>query len=245
MTRSSPAGRGGAGPADAAPKTLSDAAYRTIRNDLLGGRYEPDTRLPVEQLKLTYGIGASPLREALSRLTSEGLVTLEGQRGFRTASVSLRELDDITRTRILLETRALADGIENGHDAWEAGIVAAHYQLAKFDRQREGFEEWERRNRAFHRALVAGCDSRWLLQFLSTLYDQHERYRRMALAHPELPRNVADEHKQLMEATLARDAERATAILSEHIGRTAEIIRAVLARDEAPGAGPEARLRPA
>jgi GntR family transcriptional regulator, carbon starvation induced regulator len=219
------------------PKTLSDEAYRRVRGDLITGRLAPGARLQVERLKGDYDIGASPLREALSRLASEGLVTAEGQRGFRAAELSLSDLEDIARMRVLLETQALAESIGRGDDRWEAQVVAAHHQLTKAEPRNAGgsnanFSDWEQRNRAFHDALVAACTSRWLLYFRVVIDDQHERYRRVAARHPEHPRDVRDEHRQMLEAALARDIPRITELAALHIARTSDMVRDVLRKTE-------------
>lgn len=218
---------------DDPPKTLSDEAYRRMRDDLIAGRLVPGSRLRVEQLKADYEISASPLREALSRLASEGLVTAEGQRGFRASKLSLSDLEDITRMRILLETQAIEESVFRGDDAWESQLVAAHHHLAKAEPRTAAssslhFSDWEQRNRAFHDALVAACTSRWLLHFRFVIYDQHERYRRIAISHPEIPRDVRDEHRLILEAALARDIPGAIELSAVHIQRTGDMVREVL-----------------
>jgi GntR family carbon starvation induced transcriptional regulator len=223
---------------DDPPKTLSDEAYRRLRDDLIAGRLVPGSRLRVDRLKADYDIGASPLREALSRLASEGLVVAEGQRGFRATELSLPDLEDITRMRILLEIQALAESVARGDDAWEAHVVATHHQLAKAEPRNVAvppvnFSQWEQRNRAFHDALVAACASRWLLHFRSVIYDQHERYRRIAISHPEIPRDVGDEHRLIFEAALARDIPRVTELSALHIQRTGDSVREVLREADA------------
>ena len=215
------------------PKTLSDEAYRRIRDDLIAGRLVPGSRLRVERLKADYDIGASPLREALSRLASEGLVTAEGQRGFRASELSLSDLEDITRVRIFLEVQAIEESVARGDDAWEARVVAAHHHLAKAEPRSAAmsgvsFNDWEQRNRAFHDSLVAACTSRWLLHFREAIYDQHERYRRIAISHPEIPRDVRDEHRLIFEAALARDLPSVKQLSAVHIQLTGDMVREVL-----------------
>jgi hypothetical protein len=115
----------------AGKKTLAGAAYAKIKADVTGGVFEPGQRLRIEDLRQAYGTGASPLREALSRLAAEGIVVSIGQRGFRVPPVSVEELRDITNMRILLETEALRQSIEHGDDEWEAEVVASFHRLSK------------------------------------------------------------------------------------------------------------------
>ena len=209
-------------------KTLSDQAYNQLRADIIHGVLSPEEKLRIEHLRKVYGVGASPLREALSRLTADGFVTAEGQRGFRVAPMSEEDLEDITRLRILLEKQALTQSIEHGDDAWESRIVATFYQLEKVEESLDrNPTEWEKRNHDFHEALIAGCTSKWLRRFYGVLYDQHKRYRNIALS-TEIPRDLHQEHEELRNAALARNTERACQAIDHHIRRTAEITLKVL-----------------
>jgi GntR family transcriptional regulator, carbon starvation induced regulator len=207
----------------AEPKTLVESAYRALRRDIIEGRLVPGEKLRVEHLKDDYGVGAGTLREALSLLISDALVVSQGQRGFRVTPVSLEDFEDITTTRVMLECDALRQSITMGDDAWEASLLAAFHLLTKAEEKRIGSEdreEWEERNRLFHEALISACPSRWLKHFLSILYQQAERYRRLSLFLQPIPRDVHIEHEALLHAAMARDANKATSILSEHIQLT-------------------------
>lgn len=227
-----------AGDRDSA-ETLTLKAYARLRADILGGRLEAGERLRLERLKSAYGLSMSPLREALSRLAAEELVIAEDRRGFRVAPISGAELAEVTRLRKRLETMALADAIEAGDVDWEAGIVAAFHRLSKAElplgADRPGVaDDWEATHREFHQALIAACPSPWLLKFCAQLAAHTERYRRIRHYHsvgPEqLARDVEREHRALMEATLARDAARATAMLQQHFDRTAGAVAAAVDR---------------
>jgi DNA-binding GntR family transcriptional regulator len=209
-------------------KTLSDQAYHQLRADIIHGVLPPEEKLRIEHLRKVYGVGASPLREALSRLTADGFVTAEGQRGFRVAPMSVEDLEEITHLRILLEKQALSQSIEQGDEAWESRIVATFYQLEKVEAsEARDPSEWEKRNHDFHEALIAGCTSKWLRRFYDILYDQHKRYRNISFT-TEIPRDIHQEHEALRNAALARDAERASKAIDHHIRRTAEITLKVL-----------------
>jgi len=214
----------------AGPKTLVESAYRALRRDIIEGRLAPGEKLRVEHLKDDYGVGAGTLREALSLLISDALVVSQGQRGFRVAPVSLEDFEDITQTRVMLECEALRQSILMGDDAWEANLVAAFHRLAKAEEKRigsEAREEWEERNRIFHEVLIAACPSRWLKHFLSILYQQAERYRRMSLYLQPIPRDIHVEHEALLHAAINREAEKAAEILAEHIQMTFRSVQAI------------------
>ena len=210
-----------------APKTLTDLAYSRLREDIIHGRHAPDAKLRVEHLRLEYELGATPLREALSRLSSDGLVVTAGQRGFRVAPISVQDLDDVTELRVTLELKALRESMILGDDAWESRVVASFHQLTKAETG-EGvdIETWERRNLQFHRALISACSSAWLLRFYAILYDQHKRYRNISLRN-QAPtgRDLHHEHQRIFESAMARDLETACAETDAHIRRTAEISR--------------------
>lgn len=215
------------------PKTLVEGAYQRLRRDIIEGVHPPGEKLRVEHLKDQYDVGAGTLREALLLLVTDALVVAQGHRGFRVAPISIEDFEDITRTRILLETEALRQSIALGGEDWEAGIVAAFHRLSRAEQKLGGqedyvhtaAEDWEKRNRAFHDALIAASPSRWIRHFQNILYQQSERYRRISLFRRPIPRDVHAEHEALFDATLARDADRATAILAEHILRTLESVR--------------------
>lgn len=216
-------------PADA-PRTLVEGAYRRLRRDIIEGTLRPGEKLRVEHLKDHYQVGAGTLREALQLLLTDALVVAQGQRGFRVAPISLDDFADITRTRILLETAALAQSIELGDEHWEAALVAAFHRLSrageKLGEDAQGSrDDWEQRNRAFHEALIAACPSRWIRHFQTLLYQQSERYRRLSLLRQPIPRDVHAEHQALVAAALARNAPEASRILGEHLQRTLDALR--------------------
>ncbi len=212
-----------------ASKTRIHAVYLRLRRDILHGKLVPGARLPVEHLKAEYGVSAGTVREALSLLVADALVTPEGQRGFWVAQVSEDDLVDITNTRIQLESSGLRQAIRLGDDTWEAAIVAAFHRLGLVEdaagRPLEGrIDEWENRNRDFHDALIAACPSRWVKRFRSILYHQHERYRRLSLAQGSSDRNVRAEHEAIMAAALRRDEALACELIERHIAATRDML---------------------
>jgi DNA-binding GntR family transcriptional regulator len=210
--------------------TRATGLYDQLRGDLLGGELEPGTKLAIEALAERYQASATPLREALNRLVADGLVERREQRGFVVASISAVDLGEITKTRCWLEAIALREAIAAHTTAWEEALVLAHHRLAQTPRSLSDshFEDnpaWEPLHRAFHRALIAGCGSRWLLSFCEQLADQHHRYRRLSAPRAFARRAVKSEHQQLMEAAIAGRSDDAVAMLQAHFERTAKIIR--------------------
>jgi DNA-binding GntR family transcriptional regulator len=176
-----------------------------------------------------YEVGATPVREALNRLSAEELVSQQDQRGFRVAEVSLDDLAELTKTVCWISERGLREAIQHGDAAWEDAIVLAAHRLSRVPREGdEGYSsfnpDWERRHRDLHLAILRAAGSRWLLDFYSLLVDRHDRYKYLAVSEAIERRDTAAEHRAIVDAVLARDTERAVTLSNEHIRLTAEII---------------------
>lgn len=224
-------------PTDEEPELpLAEQAFRLLRGRILRCEIEPGAKLKIEALQREHGFSSSPLREALNRLAQEGLVKADDRRGFRAAPVTIADLRDVTRMRLLLDCEALKDSIATGDDAWEARAVAAFHRLAKVEARITGpgplslNAEWSVLHKQFHFALMGACTSAKLLEMSSSLFDQAERYRRLSMRWRKEPRNKSAEHKRILDAALARDVRTATALLTDHVSRTAANVEAALSK---------------
>lgn len=215
----------------ASPTSLTQSVYERLRSDVLACRLRPGQRLRINDLSQDLGVSLSAVREALSRLTAEALVVAEPQRGFRVAPISADELRDLTAVRVEIECMCLRRAIIVGDIAWEERLVSAHHRLTRIaerepdDPDRLG-ETWSDAHRNFHSALVAGCDSPCLLEIREMLYGRSERYRRLSVPLARAQRNILQEHQEIVNATLARDTDRATALLAAHLEQTSSILLA-------------------
>src|SRR5690242_6876599 len=221
---------------DESAGTLASAAYRRLRDDILTGALLPNEKLPMRELQLRYRIGLAPLREALARLTAENLVFSSDHRGYWVAPISVDELRDLTRVRMLLESEALRGSIAQGDDAWEAEVVSTFHRLALVTERGahladETLPEWEARHEDFHRALISSAGSRLLLRLRAILAQLVRRYRLYAVA-AGVNRDHLGEHRAIKEAALARDADRAAQLLSMHYELTTRTILAKFAAGE-------------
>jgi DNA-binding GntR family transcriptional regulator len=224
--------------------SLTQFVHDRLRADVLACRLKPGERLVINQLCQQLNVSLGAVREALSRLTSEGLVIAEPQRGFRVAPISAEDLKDLTAVRLEIELLCLKDSIAHGDVHWEASLVAAHHLLSRTPERTTGdfrllSEAYATAHRSFHEALVAGCKSPWLLRLRALLYDQSERYRRLSLPLAERERDVNSEHKAIADAVLARDVPRAAALLTAHLERTSQILlhTAISQRAASDGSG--------
>ncbi len=224
-------------------KTLADSAHAALRRDIISGALAPGMPLRMAFLCDRYGMGMSPVREALNRLQAERLVTAISLRGFFVAPLSADELADTTDTRILIETEALARSIARGGEDWAEAVGAALAALLDGAAQ-PGGDRLEQLHHTFHRALVAECGSRWLLDLFEKLYSESERFRFHALTvgARDGTRDLAAEHRAIAEAALARDTAHAVDLLTAHYRRTETELAARLPASEKP-ARPRRRAR--
>ncbi len=205
-------------------RTEATLAADRLREEIVSGRVEPGAKLKLVPLAARYAVSRGPLREAASRLAAEGLVTIEDQRGFRVAPISRADLVDLTQTRQRVESWALRDAIAHGDLAWEGRVLAAAHMLARVSGPCADRAAFMAHHRSFHEALVSACPSAYLLAFRERLYALTERYRSLAAERYAVhagARDVAAEHDAIAEAAVARDADRACALLEQHLAETA------------------------
>ena len=206
------------------PQTLAEQAFARLRRDILYGLRPPGEKLRIKMLKQAYAIGPSPLREALSRLVSTGLVVAQGQQGFFVAPISIVELCDVTTNRIWAQSIALRLAIANANRESEAEIMAATHLMGQIP---EGvvagdLETWDAAHTRFHLALIAGCGSAQLIRHCVQMQELSQRYSWLSRPKEErLPRDIDGEHRGLRDAFLTRDADTATRLIAEHLMETA------------------------
>lgn len=198
---------------------LSQQCFRQIQNDIVDGVLQPGEKLKVEPLKERLGVGASPVREALSRLVSAGLVVAEDNKGFRVSEISEEDLRDTFETFTNIENLAISLAIARGDAEWEARIVAELHKVGLLERQSRvaDYDAWVEQNYQFHIALIAGCNSPLLLEIRRNLYIKYDRYCRIYDRIVQEPFTVDyHEHQEIAQAVLQRDVQKAQALISKH-----------------------------
>ncbi|WP_277667928.1 GntR family transcriptional regulator [Novosphingobium lindaniclasticum] len=215
-------------PSSLSPETLVDIVEGRLREDIVNAVWDPGARLGVEELRQRYETGATPVREALSRLYAEGLVAMVRNRGFRVPLMSLEDLLDISRTRAAIEAAAMHHAVEFGTTRWEDEVQSAFSVLER--RAELAFSEESERlsyhaaHHAFHAALLSGCQVPRLMALQSRLELQHSRYyRRLPFGIVTGPVRL-QEHRALLELALARDADAASAAIAQHVMLTAQYV---------------------
>jgi DNA-binding GntR family transcriptional regulator len=214
--------------------SLTYSAYKRLRSEILAGRLPAERKLKIHDLSSWLSVSPSVVREALSRLSAESLVVAEPQRGFRVAPVTAEDVSDLTEVRIDIETKCLRRAMSVGGMAWEVGIVAAQHELIRTPYSVEDLsDEWTEAHAKFHRALVAACDSQWLLKIREQLFIQGERYRRINIRMSGEGRNLKGEHEEIAAAVVARDVPRAVDLMTAHL-RVTETLTLQSLKDSAP-----------
>lgn len=207
--------------------SATQQAYLAIRRMIVIGELKPGEKLKIDGLRAMLDTGASPIREALSLLTSDQLVERIDQRGFRTAGTSRENFEEILKLRCSLEDMALRESIENATDIWEEELVLSHHRMVR--KPGDDHEKFEERHKAFHMALLNNCGSPILLKFCRQLYDLNVRYRNLAgrsLNYQK--RDVTMEHEGILQAAIDRDSDSASQRLLTHYRQTGAFLTGLL-----------------
>lgn len=199
--------------------SATQKTYVELRRMIVCGEIDPGEKLKIEGLRKRLHTGASPIREALSLLTSDNLVERMDQRGFRASPTSRRNFEEILALRCELEDMALRQSIAKRTERWEEELVLSHHRMVRA--QRVGDAAFEDLHKAFHMSLLANCDAPILLKFCSQLYDLNIRYRYLAgHALNYKRRDVTKEHDEIMNAAILGDADAAARWLLSHYRET-------------------------
>ncbi|GAB2456625.1 GntR family transcriptional regulator [Jatrophihabitans fulvus] len=215
-------------------ESLAVDVYAQLRSDIFDRRIAPGERLKPVELGERFGVSISVMREALGLLAAQNLVRIERNRGFHVTTLSAEVLTDLTAARKINEGAALRLSVEQGGVTWESEVLAAHHRLSAqpmylpgedHDGRRTRNNEWAAAHIAFHHKLIDACGNAVLLDICDRLSDAAELYR--AWSGPgggEVGRDVAAEHRGLLDAALAHDAPLAVELFEAHVDRTAAIL---------------------
>lgn len=212
-------------PDQKASQTQASIGYELLRNDIVTGRLPAESKLKIRDLCSRYGLAMSAIREALNRLVQDGLAQLVDLKGFTVSPISEQDLLELTRARVWLNEMGVRESIAHGDAAWEESVLLAYHRMAKIKKYRDDdpdivTAEWEAAHRLFHAALISACRSTWIIKFCEQLFHAADRYRYLSRS---TNRQRTDDHKEIMEATIARDADTAARLLRAHFERTAEL----------------------
>ena len=205
--------------------TLSEEVYQLLRSQILGGVIAPGAKLRSSELKETFNVSIGVVREALTRLSEQRLVLALPNQGFTVATLSEKTLGDLVQLRMEIEGFAVSLSVAHGDLDWESNVIAAHHSLERTAQKTSigtSNPEWATVHAKFHEQLVAGCPNDLITQLCASLFRSAEHYRIWSDPRLEGNRDVAEEHRQMAAAAVARDGERASRLLREHIRLTGE-----------------------
>lgn len=214
-------------------RTLTGQVFDVLRADVLAGRLTPGSRLRLVELTGRFSVSQSVVREALARMSAQGLVVALPQQGFRVTPLSVADLTELTDARRQLEGLVFGLSVRRGDMAWESTVVGAHHRLERtpvHDDAGDANQEWLDAHEDFHAALLAGCDNARLTGMARNLRECSALYRVWSVPlGRDHERDVAAEHRGLLDAALERDADLAAQRLQRHIQRTTDALLAVAA----------------
>ncbi|MFC0435183.1 GntR family transcriptional regulator [Kutzneria buriramensis] len=210
--------------------TRTDGVHARLREDILGGVLSPGQRLKFPELCRRYDTSVGAAREALTRLASAGLVRSQAHQGYVVTPLSVDDLAELTVARVQIECLVLRMSVSDGDVRWEANAIAAHHLLERApyldpDNPARSTADWAAAHAAFHEALLAGCANRRLREVAIGLRDEAELYRQWSITPAKAKgRDVAAEHRAILEASIARDVDVAVRLLGEHISTTSKLL---------------------
>ena len=190
-------------------RSLTSAVFASLKAEILSCTLAPDEKLHIGNLARRFNVSIAA-----------GLVVARDQQGFRVSPASIGDLSDLTQTRIEIECLALRRAIERGGADWAEQVESAWHAMLD---HRPGDDAWPALHERFHVTLISACGLDWLMRFRSVLFEQTERYRALSRTRATPTRDIHAEHHAIVEATLARDADRATELLTAHFARTRDL----------------------
>lgn len=219
-----------------AKNTMAIDVRDRMRSDILTARLLPGQRLMFADLSERYGVSVGVTREALTWLSSQGLVQANAHQGYVVTPLSIADLTELTQARVLIEPLVLRKSFESGGMDWEGDVIAAHHILSRTPPphgstppDEEALNQWAEAHSAFHDVLFAGCDNKRLLRIVRQLGEEASMYRRWSVALTLRNPQGEAEHRALLEAALAGDWERGGDVLRTHIEHTREVLTAYVA----------------
>ncbi|MDP3797485.1 MAG: GntR family transcriptional regulator [Polaromonas sp.] len=201
------------------PRALYEEVAELLRQRIFNRELAPGSWIDELKLAEEYGISRTPLREALKVLATEGLVTMKVRRGAYVTEVSERDLADVYHLLALLESDAAGVVATTATEAQIKDLQGLHQELEKAAANRERFFQI---NEAFHMRLLEIANNRWRDQMVADLRKVMKLNRHNSLLKSGRIEESLQEHRAIMQALTARDAEGAAQRMREHFSNGLE-----------------------
>jgi DNA-binding GntR family transcriptional regulator len=188
-------------------RSITEQVYISLRSDLISCRVEPGSKLRTVELSKRFGVSLSAVREALARLSADGLAVADPQRGFTAAPISVGDLLALAEAHMGVETLCIQRALLVGDSAWEEGLRIAFEKLmaVPIESQHMSFE-YAAAYTEYENAMVTACDNPWLMRLRATLSAQTERYKQICLPAASFDPNPSRTLRDIYEAAIERDA---------------------------------------
>lgn len=219
-----------------AKQTAIETVQSELKRQILNFDLPPGEHLHVDNLRREFDVSTATMREALSRLLIDNLVTTERQRGFRVRDLSYDDFRNISEARKLVEVGALRSSLAHRDDNWEGDLFAAYRKLKLVEDRMITEEnlglasEWHQRNKSFHDCLVQNCRNSWLIDFRKLLHEHSSRYLRLALKNNRKHRDVRKEHAAIFESAIEGNVELCVKLVETHIDTSVNDVAEYLPR---------------
>ena len=212
---------------DANAKSLEERVFLALREEILGGQFKKGDTLTEVALSTRHGVSRTPLRGALHRLAEEGLIEIVPNRGAVVIGIGREELVDIYKIRMRLEGLASREATEKISDG-DIERLKESVELAEFYIKRQDTEHLKELDSEFHDIIYRASGNRLLYKTLSELHGNITAYRRLSLSSGDRLRDSVKEHRDILNAILAGDAELADELTSRHIEAALENLLTVI-----------------
>ena len=203
------------------PRTAQQLAYEVVRRAIMRGALQPGVRLTQSQLAEQLSLSTTPVREALRRLAGEGLVRIDAHRGAIVRGLDKAELSEIYELRLLLEPLAARKAVTHITDEALAEAEVLWERMKDYS----DIATWSELNREFHAVFARSAASPNLTRILRGLRDSAAPYVRWSIVlQPDFPVVANQEHRELLDACRARDADTAAAVEEKHLRATLDAV---------------------
>jgi DNA-binding GntR family transcriptional regulator len=209
-------------------KFLRDLVYEALLQSFREEKFKPGDQITEKEIAESLGVSRTPVREALYRMLSTGLIKMLPHRGFEVSQWSLREIKDIMAVRVLLEKFAIKLAIQNITSQEIEGLKSLVIKIENLLQSKEGkyISELFKLNSLFHDKIVLASKNKILFEIMTFLKDRISGFRFISLSSTVRLEDSFKEHRDILDAIIKKDSNLAERLISEHI----QIIESVVSK---------------